>query len=66
MTTPVKQRTCFTPIGSNRKGTANHVANYANAEHMTPSRMNRTFPPKPQEKVEQNSSDGEGIQGTTL
>jgi hypothetical protein len=71
MTTPIKQRTNFysannTPLGSIKKIKTANVANHANGEDMTPSRVNRIYPPKPQETVDRNSGDGEGIQGTAL
>jgi hypothetical protein len=70
MTTPIKQRVNFhsannTPIGSSRKGKATTMTNHSNTENMTPSRLNRINPPRPQqETVEQSNGDGEGIQGT--
>lgn len=69
MTTPIKQRTGFhsdncTPLGSSRKNKTASVTNHSNVENMTPSRMNRIYPPKPQETIDQNAGDGEGIQGT--
>ena len=72
MTTPIKQRTGFnsannTPHGSSRKiKSTTNVTNHLIAEHMTPSRMNRIYPPKPQETVDNNNDDGEGIQGMIL
>jgi hypothetical protein len=33
---------------------------------MTPSRLNRIHPPKPQETEDQSAGDGEGIQGMFL
>ena len=67
MTTPLKQRANSrsansTPFGSKSKETIS--ANLtSNAENMTPSRLNRVYPPKPQATGEQNGGDGEGIQG---
>lgn len=71
MTTPIKQKVNFhstnnTPCGSSRKAKTTTVTNHSNVENMTPSRLNRIHPPKPQETEEQSGGDGEGIQGMLL
>jgi hypothetical protein len=79
MTTPIKQRSTIhsnnnTPYGSSKKTIRNAVAGISatrpNTENMTPSRFNRSFPPKIQVNEdntcnigEQNVVEGEGIQG---